>query len=147
MRKYSHSIGRMIPLGLMAALMAAPILTAPALTNTPAATSTNAAAAGATTNQPTAGKSGNMFPPECSGEKVLVLRLPRKPCFKVAGIPSRSLTDDSNCVLSVLEIPGAPPFAIEGKLNAAPGGLSEALSEIAGRTLMPATLPLWSFCW
>ena len=44
-------------------------------------------------------------------------------------------------------MPAAAPLAIDGRLNAAPGGFSDELSEIDGSTLMPATAPLWSFCW
>jgi hypothetical protein len=77
----------------------------------------------------------------------LVFRFPRKPCFSVEGIPSRSFTEASSTLLSTLEIPALDPVATPGRLNPAPGGFRVALSEIAGRTLIPETLPLTSFCW
>ena len=52
----------------------------------------------------------------------------------------------ASLALSVLAMPAAEELPIVGRLNAEPGGLSDELSEIAGRTLIPATFPLWSFC-
>ncbi|MCG2659830.1 MAG: VCBS repeat-containing protein, partial [Kiritimatiellae bacterium] len=67
MRKYSHSIGRLIPPRIMVVLMAA--LALPWLT----LAQTNAPAAGEATNQPLAGKSGNMFLAEFNGETTVPL--------------------------------------------------------------------------